>query len=106
MDASVFYWDDENVRHLARHQILPAEAEEVIQNRPCDLESHLRNNEERIVQIGETDAERILVVVTTMQDEKIRVVTAWPAKERLRRYFLTQKRGGHVGRVEEQDFRK
>jgi uncharacterized DUF497 family protein len=105
MNTAVFDWNNENVRHLVRHQILPAEAEEVIQNRPCDLESHLRNCEERMSQVGETNAGRILIVVTTMQDEKIRVVTAWPAKERLRRYFLTQKRGGHVGRIEREDLR-
>lgn len=101
-----FYWDQRNINHLARHKILPNEAEEVIQNRPCDLESHLREGEERFVQVGETDAGRILMVVTAMQDEKVRVVTAWPAKERLRRYFLTQKRGGHVGKPEEQDLRE
>jgi uncharacterized DUF497 family protein len=91
---------------LALHQISTAEAEEVIGNRPRDLEFELRNGEERVAQIGETDAGRILIVVSTMQDRKIRVVTAWPAKERLRRYFQTQKRNGNVGRVEEQDFRE
>jgi hypothetical protein len=44
-----------------------------------------------------------LIVVTTMQNHVIRVVTAWPAKERFRRYFLTQKRNGNVGRTEKQD---
>ena len=99
-----FDWDDENTRHLARHEIVPAEAEEVIRNRPLDLESHLRNGEERTIQIGETDAGRILIVVTTMRGHIIRVVTAWPAKERFRRYFLTQKQGnGNVGRAENED---
>ncbi len=41
-----FDWDNENLGHLARH----------------DLESHLRNGEERVAQIGETDAGRILIV--------------------------------------------
>jgi uncharacterized DUF497 family protein len=78
----------------------------VILNRPIDLESHLRGGEERVVQIGETDSGRILVVVSTTHDKKIRVVTAWPAKERLRRYFQTQKRNGNVGRIEEEDLRE
>jgi uncharacterized DUF497 family protein len=101
-----FDWDEENTRHLALHRILPLEAEQVILNRPVDLESELRNGENRQVQIGETDAGRILIVVSTTTDKIIRVVTAWPAKERLRRYFLTQKRNGNVGRVEEQDVRE
>ena len=101
-----FNWDEENICHLARHEISPAEAEEVIGNRPCDLESELRDGEERVVQVGETDAGRILIVVSTTRDQKTRVVTAWPAKERLRRYFQTQKRNGNVGRIEEQDLRE
>jgi uncharacterized DUF497 family protein len=106
MAAFQFDWNIENIRHLARHDILPVEAEQVLKNRPCDLESELRNGEERIVQVGETDTHRILIVVVTMQNRKIRVVTAWPAKEKLRRYFQTQKRNGDVGRIEKQDLRE
>jgi uncharacterized DUF497 family protein len=103
---SLFNWDERNIRHLALRQILPAEAEQVILNRPVDLDSYLRNGEERAVQIGETDAGKILIVVSTMWDSKIRVVTVWPAKERLRRYFSTQKKNGNVGRIEDEDLRE
>jgi len=106
MEAFQFDWNVENIRHLARHDILPAEAEQVLKNRPRDIESQLRNGEERVAQVGETDEGRILIVVSTMQDRKVRVVTAWPAKDRLRRYFLSQKRNGNVGRTEKQDLRK
>jgi len=101
-----FDWDEQNIGHLALHQIVSEEAEQVILNRPVDLSAELRNGEERFVQIGETDAGRILIVVSAMRNEKVRVVTAWPAKERFRRYFLTQKRSGHVGRAEEEDLRE
>jgi uncharacterized DUF497 family protein len=106
MNHTIFEWDTANRSHIAEHGVIPAEAEQVIQNRPCDLESQLRSGEERTVQIGETDGARILVVVTTMLGKKIRVVTAWPAKERLRLYFLTQKRNGNVGRTEKENLRK
>lgn len=101
-----FDWDEENIRHLARHEITLAEAEQIILNRPLDLESHLRNGEERIAQVGETNVGRILIVISTSRGNKIRVVTAWPANERLRRYFQSQKRNGNVGRVEEEDVRE
>jgi uncharacterized protein len=104
--SNEFSWDDKNISHLAHHQIDPSEAEQVILNRPVDLGSELRNGEERFVQVGETDARRILIVVTAMNGAKIRVVTAWPAKERFRRYFLSLKRSGNVGRIEEQDIRE
>jgi hypothetical protein len=106
MDHANFDWDEENIRHLARHEISPVEAEQFVFNRPVDLEYELRNGEERVAQVGETDAGRILIVVSTTRDRKTRVVTAWPAKERLRQYFQTQKRNGNVGRIEEQDLRE
>jgi hypothetical protein len=101
MDSKLFDWDDANIQHLARHDITPEEAEQVVLNRPADLGSELRNQEERLTQVGETDVGRILIVVTAEQSDKLRVVTAWPARERLRRYFLTQKRSGNAGRTEE-----
>jgi len=106
MSKPEFDWDEENIGHFAHHQISPKEAEQVILNRPVDLESYVRNGEERTAQIGETDEGRILIVVSTMRDKEVRVITAWPAKERLRRYFSTQKRNGNVGRVEEEDVRE
>jgi len=106
LEFDEFDWDEQNIGHLAHHQILPVETEEVLKNRPRDLEHELRNGEERMTQIGETDAGRILIVVSTTQGQKVRVVTAWPAKERLRRYFQTQKRNGNVGRIEKQDLRE
>ena len=101
-----FDWDEQNIGHLALHQISPVEAEQVVHNRPVDLGAELRNGGERLQHIGETDAGRILSVVTTMRYKKIRVVTAWPANKNYRRYFLSMKRNGNVGRIEEQDLRE
>jgi uncharacterized DUF497 family protein len=106
MDSALIDWDEENIGHLLPHQIVPDEVEQVIQNRPLDIGAELRNGEERISQIGETDAGRILIVITTMAGNKIRVVTAWPAKERFRRYFETQKRNGNVGRTQADELRQ
>ena len=106
MENLQFDWDEQNVCHLALHQISPGEAEQVLENRPRDLEIELRNGEDRVTQVGETNAGRILIVISTMRDWKVRVVTAWPAKERLRRYFESQKRSGNVGRITKHDIRE
>ncbi|MGI8769978.1 MAG: BrnT family toxin [Acidobacteriaceae bacterium] len=82
-----FEWDDDNRGHLAEHLVSSQEAEEVVLNRPVDLERQNRNGETRILQVGETNAGRILVVVSAFSGRKIRVITAWPAKERLSRYW-------------------
>ena len=99
--SMVFDWDEFNTAHLAKHEIKHHEAEQVILNRPIDLGTELRNGEERVVQVGETDTGRILnVVSTSLSDKRVRVVTAWPTKERLRRYFELFKRNGNAGRTE------
>lgn len=101
-----FEWDDANIGHLAEHGVKPAEAEQVIFNRPIDLASQLRNGEERFPQVGETNRGRVLVVVSTILGKKIRVVTAWPANKSYRRYFASLKRNGNVGRIEKEDVRE
>jgi uncharacterized DUF497 family protein len=106
MNNLIFDWDERNVGHLVRHQISPEEAEQVVLNRPVELGSELRNGEEWVAQIGETDAGRVLTVISTMAGEKIRVVTAWPANKKYQRYFLLMKRNGDVGRAQDQDIRE
>jgi uncharacterized DUF497 family protein len=107
MELLDFDWSASNLSKLASRDIQPEEAQQAILNRPVDLRSELRNGEERIVQVGETNAARVLIVVsTTLADGKIRVVTSWPANDRFRRYFLSLKRNGNVGRIEDQDLRE
>ena len=89
MDKLNLDWDEENIGHLARHDVEPEEAEQVILSRPVDLKAELRNGEERVPHVGETDAGKILIVVTTVSGKKIRVVIAWPANKNYRRYFLS-----------------
>ncbi len=52
----MFDWDSANTNHIARHGVTPEEAEQVVLNEPLDIEVVLRNGEQRIVQVGETDA--------------------------------------------------
>lgn len=87
----MFDWDDANRRHVAEHGVAPSEAEEVVRNNPLDLEEQFRNGEDRLMQIGETDALRILVVVTTWRGNRIRVVTAFPATPQLRKFYAAHK---------------
>jgi len=94
-----FDWDETNIRHLTRHGITAAEAEQVSINWQIDLDSYIRNGELRVVQAGETDLGKVLVVVSTILKDKIRIVTAWPANEKIRRYFATQKRSRDAGKA-------
>lgn len=72
-----FDWDDANLDHIARHQVSSDEAEQIIDNDPLDFDPRLQW-EERTPSIGRTDRGRFLVVITTLRDSRIRVVTAFP----------------------------
>jgi len=76
-----FDWDQANIHHVAEHGVSPAEAEQVVLNAPFDLELQTRSGEERTVQVGATDVGRILVVVTTWREGKVRVITAFPEEK-------------------------
>lgn len=83
----MFDWDAANIAHIARHDIVPEEAEQVVETDPVDLELVVRNGEERIVLLGATLSDRVLIVVVTIRGEVFRVVTARPANRKQRRIY-------------------
>jgi uncharacterized protein len=87
----LFDWDDENRTHIAAHGVSCGEAEQVINNEPFDIRFGTVNGEERFVQLGETNAGRILVVVSTWREVFIRVITAFDASRAMKRIYITQK---------------
>ena len=87
-----FDWDVANIEHLASHTVTPQEFEAVIRNSPVDLEYDEVNGEERFRSVGTTDAGRLLVVIWTVRDGRIRAVTAFPASASLKRLFPGSKR--------------
>jgi uncharacterized DUF497 family protein len=86
--SPAFDWDDENRKHIARHRVSPAEAEQVVLNDPIDLTMQSSDGEERLVQVGATSKGRILIVVTAWRKDLIRVITAYPAPKQLRELYL------------------
>jgi uncharacterized DUF497 family protein len=92
-----FDWDDANRAHLAEHNVTPDEAEQVMLNDPLDLPAQIRDEEERSVQIGETDNGRILLVITTWRRNKLRVVTAFPPNRTMRRKYMERRDYGEAG---------
>lgn len=94
-----FEWDQANRDHIAEHEVSCVEAEQVVRNNPVDLEFENDGYEERVTQLGETDAGRMLVVVWTWRSERIRMVTAFDAPRAMRLVFLRWKGGANGGRV-------
>ncbi len=91
----IFDWDEVNKSHIARHDVTPIEAEEVFLRDPLDMELQIAgegSGEERFQQLGETAAGRILQLVTTWRDGKVRVISAWDAPKQLKLYYLAEMR--------------
>jgi uncharacterized DUF497 family protein len=88
-----FDWDEANIGHLARHNVLPEEAEQVVLNEPIDIGMEVVEWEERHLNLGATTRGRILVVVTMWRGERVRVVTAFhPTKRLIQFYYLERER--------------
>ena len=88
-----FVWDDDadvsgNVVHVWEHGVTPMEAEEaVLDPRVTPAEARVVARERRFTIIGATAARRILVVVFVVRWDAIRVITAYPAREREKRRY-------------------
>lgn len=92
-----FDWDEANIGHVARHGVLPEEAEQVILNNPIDLGMEIVEGEERYLNLGATVQHRILLVVSTWRDDRVRVVTAFEPIKRLIHFTTRNERGDPHG---------
>ena len=84
-----FDWDEHNVNHIARHDVLPADAEAAMLNRPLHINTEFRGGEERRTYLGPDSSARMLVVVVTPRGPKTRVVTAFRANRANRAEYTT-----------------
>lgn len=71
-----FDWDAANIEHIARHEVTPVEFVEAFYNAPVFLKVGNVNGEDRFVFAGRTNEGRVLRLVWTMRDGRIRPVTA------------------------------
>ena len=85
-------WDAWNVAHIARHQVIPEEVEEVCYGDPAI--GHAYGG--RIMLIGPTSGGRMLAVVLSPQPEPgvYYPITARDADRKERRTYAAQKGGG------------
>ena len=86
-----FEWDEENVQHIAEHDLTPEDVESALNGCTFDIEYQDWHDEERFAEVGVTAQGRYLVVITTWRDDRIRVVTAFDATKELVEEYL--KRG-------------
>lgn len=79
-------WDEHNEGHLAAHRVKPGEVEEVLANDPVRVETRTdaRSGEARVLELGHTNAGRVLFVAWTPRGKLKRPVTAFDANRKTR----------------------
>ena len=90
----MFDWDENNLRKIRAHRIKRGDVEEALANSPILIYEQNVGGESRFVYYGETHARRLLAVVLTECDDRIRVVTAYQLDAGQKRdYFARRLRG-------------
>lgn len=83
-----FEWDEENIRHIAEHNVTQDEVEFALNAFTLDLGYQDWHEEERFAEVGVTAHGRYLIVVTTWRGTRLRVVTAFNAPKELIEEYL------------------
>jgi uncharacterized DUF497 family protein len=84
-----FEWDQGNSgKNERKHGVTDREAEEVFFNRPLMIgRSSKGGDETRYAALGKTYATRLLAVIFTVRDKKIRVISARPMSRNERKTY-------------------
>jgi uncharacterized protein len=92
MNDELFDWDDANIHHIAAHDVVPEEAEEVVLGDPLEMGFEKTvAGEDRWSYVGETSRGTVLQVVITLRGEKIRVISAFEPTKRDKLFYLAYK---------------
>ena len=89
-----FEWDKGNLEHIQKHNVTPKECEGAFFNKPFILnedEAHSQT-EERFRVYGQTNKSRLLLIVFTLRNNAVRVISARDQNKKERKEF--KKAGG------------
>jgi uncharacterized protein len=88
-----FEWDQHNSEKIkTKHAVTPVECEQVFFNIPViagDDEKHSKA-ENRFYVLGQADSGRLLFLVFTVRNDKVRVISARDMNRKERRVYQTQ----------------
>lgn len=84
-----FDWDDWNInKNIQKHDVGPFECEEIFFNEPLLIQKDKEHSkeEERFFAMGRTNNHRLLSIVFTIREDKIRIIMArdMTRKERIK----------------------
>jgi uncharacterized DUF497 family protein len=87
----VFDWDRHNLKKIQGHRITVEEVEQALSRDPILIYEQDVEGEARFVYYGETDPGRLLAIVLTERDERIRVITAYELDAGQKRDYLDRR---------------
>ena len=87
----MFDWDEHNLRKIHAHRINREEIEQALSNNPILIYEQEVEGEARYVYYGESNKGRLLALITTERQGKIRVVTAYDLDAGQKRNYLMRR---------------
>jgi len=94
MGIVVFAWDRNNLRKIRAHRIKQVEVEQALSRDPILIYEQDADGERRYVYYCETARNRMIAVVLTERDDKIRVITAYDLDAGQKRDYLKRRTEG------------
>lgn len=87
----MFEWDENNLKKIKAHRLDRGEVEQVLGSRPILIYEQDAEGESRYVYYGETTSLRMLAIVLTERDGRIRVITAYGLDAGQKRDYLERR---------------
>jgi uncharacterized DUF497 family protein len=94
MEVAVFDWDQSNLKKIRAHGIRAEEVEETLSGEPILIYEQEADGEARYVYYGESKRNRLLAIVLTERNNKIRVITAYDLDAGQKRDYLERRARG------------
>ena len=83
-----FDWDQGNLEHIKKHEVEYSECEEIFYNEPeFFYDGKHSRQEDRFLAYGITDEHRLLTLIFTIRQNKLRVISARNQNRHERRVF-------------------
>ena len=92
-DVLAFDWDQGNLEHIKKHNVEYNECEDIFYNDPIYFEDPKHSRvEERFLTYGVTNEERLLTIVFTIRNKKVRVISARNQNKKEREIYIANKK--------------
>lgn len=90
----MFDWDQHNLKKIKAHRVTAVEVEQALSINPILIYEQDADGEARYVYYGETANLRLLAVVLTERNGRIRVITAYELDAGQKRDYLARRAQG------------